>query len=145
MQVLNVPAADRSPVPMMMMVSAIVGSTSLATGWLYHLFNSVVIGALYGLIVGKRDRTYGQGFETGALYATAWWIFSTLLLMPLFLRIPLFSPVLQSPFRPVVIASFVGHLIYGLVLGGLDVGLTKRLVRREEVVEADRHEVHRAA
>src|SRR5215217_6181104 len=53
---------------MLPMVASIVGSKSAVVGFVYHMFNSVVIGALFGLILGSFSRTYGQGVVFGLLY-----------------------------------------------------------------------------
>jgi hypothetical protein len=38
--------------------------------------------------------------------------------MPLFLGMPAFAPLQMEPMRPVAMGSLVGHLIYGVILGG---------------------------
>jgi hypothetical protein len=53
---------------MLPMVASIVGSKSAVVGFIYHMFNSVVIGALFGLILGSLSRNYGQGVVFGLLY-----------------------------------------------------------------------------
>ena len=60
---------------MLPMVASIVGSSKLAVvGFLYHMFNSVVIGALFGLILGGLSHTYTQGAMFGLLYGVVWWV-----------------------------------------------------------------------
>jgi hypothetical protein len=54
----------------------------------------------------------------GALYGLAWWILGGLILMPLFLGMPPFAPLQMAPMRLVAMGSLLGHLIYGLILGG---------------------------
>src|ERR671911_3058404 len=68
---------------MLPMVAMVVGSESAAIGFLYHMFNSVVIGALFGLIFGRLSHTYGQGTAWGLLYGMIWWVLGPLVLMPL--------------------------------------------------------------
>jgi hypothetical protein len=53
---------------MLPMVASIVGSKSAVVGFVYHMFNSVIIGALFGLILGGLSRTYGRGALFGLLY-----------------------------------------------------------------------------
>jgi hypothetical protein len=48
MQMVTAPTPDGSQMPMMAMVAKILRSDSLGVGWLYHLFNSAVIGAIFG-------------------------------------------------------------------------------------------------
>lgn len=118
MQMMTAPTPEGDRVAMMAMVAKIVGSESLLVGWLYHLFNSAVIGAIFGLLLGGRIGTYAAGFGWGALYGFAWWIVGGLILMPMFLGMEPFAPLTMPPMRPVAIGSLIGHLVYGLILGG---------------------------
>lgn len=118
MQMMTAPTPDGREVPMMMMVAQVVGSESIAVGWLYHLFNSAVIGGIFGWLLGTRAAgRVGAAAGWGALYGVAWWILGGLILMPVFLGMPAFAPLLMAPMRPVAVGSLVGHLIFGLVLG----------------------------
>src|SRR5215203_4062786 len=76
---------------MLPMVASVVGSNSALIGFLYHMFNSVVIGAIFGLLFGAQDRTYRLGAALGLLYGAIWWVLGPM--------------------------SLVGHLLYGLVTG----------------------------
>ena len=104
--------------PMIAMVAKVVRSDSVAIGWLYHLFNSAVIGGIFGWLLGTRSHSFGAGLGWGAVYGFAWWITGGLILMPLLLGMPPFAPLQMAPMRPVAMGSLVGHLIYGVVLGG---------------------------
>ena len=117
MQMMTAPTPDGGRIPMMGMVAMVVGSTSLAVGWIYHLFNSVVIGAIFGWLLGDRTHSYGAGLGWGALYGVIWWILGGLILMPLFLGMAPFAPLMMAPMLPVAMGSLIGHLIYGLILG----------------------------
>jgi hypothetical protein len=46
--------------------------------------------------------------------------------MPLFLGNPAFAPVMMPQMRMVAMGSLVGHLIYGLILGGTYVAMVRR-------------------
>jgi hypothetical protein len=118
MQMMSAPGPGGSAMPMMAMVAQVVGSSSLAVGWLYHLFNSAVIGAAFGLLLGSRvagSMPRGAAFGTG--YGLVWWVLGGLILMPLFLGMPPFAPIRMAPMRPVAMGSLAGHLIYGGLLG----------------------------
>ena len=117
MQMMTAPTPEGGRVPMMMMVAMVVRSQSLAVGWLYHLFNSAVIGALFGWVLGARATTYGSGVTLGAVWGVVWWVLGGLILMPLFLGMPAFAPLMDAPMRPVAIGSLVGHLVYGVIVG----------------------------
>jgi hypothetical protein len=127
MQMMTAPTPDGGQMPMMAMVAKIVRSESIAVGWIYHLFNSAVIGALFGWLLGSRSHTYGAGLGWGALYGFAWWILGGLILMPLFLGMPAFAPLMMEPMRPVATGSLMGHLIFGVILGGGFAMLTQGL------------------
>ena len=118
MQMMTAPTPEGREVPMMLMVAQVVKSDSLAVGWLYHLFNSAVIGGIFGWLLGNRiaDRV-GAGAGWGAVYGFAWWILGGLILMPVFLDMPALAPLRMAPMRPAAMGSLMGHLIFGLVLG----------------------------
>ncbi len=117
MQMMTVPAPSGGEMPMMAMVAAVVRSDSIAVGWLYHLLNSAVIGALFALLLGSRVGSYGEGAAWGAVWGVVWWVLGALILMPLLLGMPVFAALRTAPMRPVAFGSLVGHLVYGLILG----------------------------
>lgn len=118
MQMMNAPTPEGGQMPMMGMVAMVVRSDSIVVGWLYHLFNSAVIGAIFGWLFGRRSQSFAAGLGWGVVYGFAWWILGGLILMPLFLGMPPFAPVQMVPMRPVAMGSLIGHLIYGIILGG---------------------------
>jgi hypothetical protein len=126
MQMMTAPTPEGERMPMMAMVAQVVGSDSLAVGWLYHLFNSALIGALFGWLFGARAGTYGTGLGWGALWGVIWWVLGALVLMPILLGMPAFAPLQMPPMRPVAMGSLAGHLLYGLVLGATYVALLHR-------------------
>lgn len=126
MQVMTVPTPDGMQIPMIVQVAAIVGSTSAAVGWLYHLFNSALIGAIFGWLMSSRTFGYGSGLGWGAVYGFAWWILGGLIIMPLFLGMPAFAPLLMPEMQTVAMGSLMGHLIYGLVLGFVYAAIVRR-------------------
>ncbi|MBA3785195.1 MAG: hypothetical protein H0X15_06605 [Acidobacteria bacterium] len=103
--------------PMMAMVAKVVQSDSLVVGWLYHLFNSVIIGASFGLLFGNRVQNYGAGILWGIIWGVVWWIIGGLILMPLFLGMPVFAPLTMEPMRMMGIMSLMGHIIFGAIMG----------------------------
>ncbi len=123
MTMMHAPTPDGGSMPMMAMVAKVVGSTSLAVGWVYHLFNSAVIGGLFGWILGSRIGGYGSAAGWGAGYGVAWWILGGLILMPMFLGMPAFAPLQMPMMRPVAFASLMGHVIFGVILGAAFVPL----------------------
>lgn len=119
MTLMRTPTPDGGSMPMMAMVARIIRSDSLVAGWLYHLANSAVIGAIFGLAVGRSIGGLGRSLAWGGAYGFVWWILGGLVLMPLFLGMPVFAPLLMAPMRPVAMGSLMGHIVYGLLLGGL--------------------------
>lgn len=126
MTMMHAPTPDGGSMPMMAMVAKVVGSTSLAVGWLYHLFNSAVIGGLFGWLLGPRIGGYGGGIGWGAAYGIIWWVLGGLILMPIFLGMPAFAPLQMPMMRPVAFASLMGHVIFGVILGAAFVPLRGR-------------------
>jgi hypothetical protein len=50
----------------------VVGSTSIAVGWLNHFFNGALIGAIFGWLIGARAVSVGRGLAWGAGYGLGW-------------------------------------------------------------------------
>ena len=117
MQMMNAPTPDGGSMPMMAMVAMVVRSTSLAVGWIYHLFNSALIGVFFALLLGDRVTGNSSGAAWGAMWGVVWWVLGGLILMPLLLGMPAFASLTMAPMRPVALGSLVGHLIYGILLG----------------------------
>jgi uncharacterized membrane protein YagU involved in acid resistance len=107
---------------MLPMVASVVGSKSALIGFLYHMFNSVVIGAIFGLLFGAQSRTYGLGAALGLLYGAIWWVLGPMILMPLLLGMGL---QFGAAFTPPMLMSLVGHLAYGLITGLVYVGYVR--------------------
>ncbi|HET6761708.1 MAG TPA: hypothetical protein VFH13_06385 [Gemmatimonadaceae bacterium] len=127
MQMMTAPTPDGRHVPMMAMVAMVVRSDSLMIGWLYHLFNSAVIGALFGLLLGRHVHSAATGLAWGVAWGVIWWVLGALILMPLLLGMEPFAALRMPPMRPVAMGSLVGHLIYGVILGWIFVVLRRNL------------------
>jgi hypothetical protein len=125
MQMMTAPTPDGKEMPMMQMVAMVVRSQSMAVGWAYHLFNSAIIGAIFGWALGNRASSYGAGLGWGAAYGIFWWILGAQILMPIFLGMPPFASIMMPPMRMVAIGSLIGHLIFGLILGAAFVWLSR--------------------
>lgn len=117
MQMMTAPTPDGGQMPVIAMIGQIVGSPTVAAGWIYHLFNSAVIGAVFGWLLGERVHGYASALGWGATYGFAWWIIGGLILMPLMLGMPPFAPLTMAPMQMVAVGSLIGHLIYGSILG----------------------------
>jgi uncharacterized membrane protein YagU involved in acid resistance len=117
MQMMTVPAENGMRMPMMEMVAKVVRSDSIAVGWLYHLFNSAVIGAVFAVVLGNLVRGLSEGAGWGVAYGVFWWVLGAQILMPLLLGMPAFASLRMAPMRMIALGSLIGHIIYGLVLG----------------------------
>jgi hypothetical protein len=138
MQLMRAPTPEGAQVPMMAMVAQVVRSNSLVVGWVYHLFNSAVIGAIFGWLLGDRTADHGgRAAAWGAGYGVVWWVLGALILMPVALGMPAFAPLQMAPMRPVALGSLLGHVLYGLVLGTAFGWL--RGAARHPQVGAERH------
>lgn len=127
MTIVTTPAGDR--VPMMAMIAQTIGSPSLAVGWIFHLFNSALFGAIFGLLVGLRTMvSTASAVGVGAAYGIALWIVGGLILMPLMLGMAAFAPLIMSVLHFAAAVSFIGHLVYGVILGALFPMLVPRLI-----------------
>jgi hypothetical protein len=103
-----------------------LGSASPA-GWMLHLVNGLVVGAIFGVVTAKVTRFHltsitkglGLGLGGGVL---VWLVF----FLPMMMAV-MSSMIPASQMPTMIIGSFAAHLVYGLVLGSITGGL---LVRR---------------
>ena len=111
---------------MLPMVANVVGSNSAGIGFLYHMFNSIVIGAIFGLIFGALSHTYPRGALLGLIYGVIWWVLGPLILMPLFMGMgtPGIGMQFAQAFSMMNLMSLMGHLVYGLLTGVVYVAYT---------------------
>ena len=130
MQFSTMPTPDGMEVSSMLMVAKVVRSDSLVVGWLYHLVNSAVMGALFGWVLGGKLSSIGSGVLWGAIYGVFWWVLGGLILMPVLLGMPAFASLRDPMMRPVAWGSLMGHLIFGIVLGGSAVLVLKQGARK---------------
>jgi uncharacterized membrane protein YagU involved in acid resistance len=101
------------------MIAGLVGSSSVAVGWIVHLAIASFIGAVYGLVAGG-VRNIGLGLLLGAAYGLLWWVLGGLLLMPAGMGMPVLVV------NAVAVNSLIGHLAYGVVLGAVVAVLARR-------------------
>jgi uncharacterized membrane protein YagU involved in acid resistance len=92
-------------------IAKLVGSDSVAVGWLVHLAISAVLGFGFGLVVGTRLTSIRVSLGLGAVYGMVWWVLGALIAMPLALGMPVFALTTMAWM------SLMGHMVYGAVLG----------------------------
>jgi uncharacterized membrane protein YagU involved in acid resistance len=106
---------------MMSTIAMMVGSSSVAVGWVVHLVISAGYGVLFALVV---PAAFGVAVTlgVGAVYGVVLWLVGPLLVMPAMMGMPLFSVDTTA------LMSLLGHLMYGLVVAGVLVALRRRAV-----------------
>jgi hypothetical protein len=109
MHMMTAPMPHGGQIPVIAMVGRIVGSPTVTAGWVYHPFNSAVIGASFGWLLGARVQGYGSALGWGAAYGFAWWIFGGLILMPVLLGMPAFAPLTMPEMQMVAMGSLIGR------------------------------------
>jgi uncharacterized membrane protein YagU involved in acid resistance len=108
---------------MMPMVAMLIGSEAVAVGWLVHLFNSALFGAIYAVLFAPWTRTLVNAAAVGLGYGVVWWVLGALLIMPAWLGMGVFQ------FNTTAWQSLMGHLLYGLILGVVYALVRPRLSR----------------
>jgi uncharacterized membrane protein YagU involved in acid resistance len=113
---------------MLPMVGMLIGIESAAVGFLVHLVNSAVIGAIFGVLAWDlADRT-APVLGAGVVYGVIWWVLGALILMPLWLSVTA-DPMMRDMIFVVgqdQWLSLLGHVIFGLVTAGVLFGLRRR-------------------
>ena len=105
--------------PMIKMVAHMVRSDNLAVAWIVLLLGGALMGGLFGVLFGNRPARLRAWLVWGGLYGAAWWIAGSLVLMPILLGMPAFSPVTAATMRGSATVSLVAYLFSGVILGGV--------------------------
>lgn len=113
--------------PMILMVADLVGSDRIAVAWILLLLAGAFMGALFAALFAGRPARGGTWLLRGALYGAAWWIAGGLVLMPVLLGMPAFSPLTSETMRAGAAIGLLAYLISGLVLGGVFASLRGRI------------------
>ena len=101
---------------MLPMIGKMAGHPSALLGFFVHMVNSAIIGAGFGVLLGRGIRRLDNGLTRGLAYGAIWWLLGPLTLMPLFMGMGLgvnWSLAAAGNMLP----SLVGHLVYGAILG----------------------------
>ena len=149
----TMPIPNTGGAPFFVAAAMIMGLGTLAwtAGWAMHLVTGLIVGAVFATLVVKvgklRPKTKGRATGLGLLAGVAVW---AVFFVPLMVTL---MPALMS-MTTLVAGSFVAHLIYGLVLGGVtSVALPKSALLRCETCGAtfatkeelmEHNETHRA-
>jgi uncharacterized membrane protein YagU involved in acid resistance len=84
---------------------------SMVIGWLGHLMVGAILAVIYALLFASR--LPGPPAVRGAIFSLAPWLMAQLLVMPM-MGMPVFSGSMSM-----AMGSLIGHVIYGLVIGGM--------------------------
>lgn len=99
---------------MLPMVAKLVGSDSVAVGFITHLVFSALIGTGFALALGTYARDKSKAWLYGLAYGAVWWVLGPLIIMPLWLGMGI---QLSVEGATMALPSLWGHLVYGLILG----------------------------
>lgn len=113
---------------MLPMVGMLIGVDNAFVGFLVHLVNSAIIGAVFGLLAYGIANKIGPVLGAGMGYGVIWWVLGALLIMPLWL-----SGTADPMMKDMVFKigsdqwlSLMGHVIFGLITAAVLYGLRRR-------------------
>lgn len=92
------------------MLAGTMGGVAIV-GWMGHLMIGSVLALFYATLAASR--LPGPPAARGAVFSLAPWLMAQTMVMPM-MGMPLFSGSM-----PMAMGSLVGHLIYGVVVGGM--------------------------
>jgi hypothetical protein len=113
---MHVPEAGGFTFSVLAVISRALGSPDLAVGWSYHLFNSAIVGLLFGLAVGRAVDNLLAAMSLGLLASAVSWALANLILMPRLNPELLWLDSLSTPFG---MATLIGYAVQGMLLGVL--------------------------
>jgi uncharacterized membrane protein YagU involved in acid resistance len=107
---------------MLPMVGMLVRQENAMVGFVVHMAISAILGAIYGIVIGRFPNNATTALIGGIVNGVVWWILGALVLMPLFLGMTQMVFVIgQAQWM-----SLLGHLIFGLVTAFVFIPLAKR-------------------
>lgn len=112
MQIRDADPAMMPGIKVIDLVGDLISSPSTGLGWLIHLFNSALFGAVFVLLFSRWLTRRGPAMMLGLLYGIVWWVVGALWIMPTWLGMD--AMVFEVGTNQWW--SLVGHLIYGLLL-----------------------------
>ncbi|RBI62535.1 histidine kinase [halophilic archaeon] len=111
----------------MPVIGALYGVESLAAGWIAHLLHSVAFALVFAAVVSRPPLSeYAESTASiaglGLAYGVVLWLVAAAIVMPIWMGLV----GLPSPGVPNLDPqSLVGHLVYGVLLGGLYAALSR--------------------
>jgi len=98
------------------MIGRMVGSPTIAAGWMVHMAISASIGVSFAVLLDWLVSGRTSSLVFGTLYGSAWWLLGPLTLMPLFMGMGL-GVNWNLTAAQNMLPSLMGHMVFGLVLG----------------------------
>lgn len=113
---------------MLPMVGMLIGVNNAFVGFLVHLVNSAIIGAIFGVLAWPIANKIGPVLGAGMVYGVIWWVLGALLIMPLWLSVTA-DPMMRDMVFKIgndQWMSLMGHAIFGLITAVTLYGLRRR-------------------
>ena len=98
------------------LVASLVGSHATRVGVNVHFAIAAFIGISFGMLFQRDVRGLGSSMCWGVAYGIAWWFVGALTLLPLLTR---HTPDYTTAHAGALFGSFVGHVVYGAIVGAL--------------------------
>jgi hypothetical protein len=112
---MRVPGMDGMTYTVLSVISRAVGTNDPSIGWSYHLINTALLGAAFGLLLGKRVRRLPSAVGFGLVASVISWGIANLILLPQF-RDDV-TGFTTSPFDSFGLATLIGYAVQGILLG----------------------------
>jgi hypothetical protein len=119
LSVMQTPMLTGGQPSMMTIIGRAVRSDSFLVAWAAHLLVGLVLGVVFAVLVGRRLRDHGDAVALGILYGLAVWVGGWMIAMPLLLGEPVLATVRDLHSLPLAVGSFLGHILYGALVGAL--------------------------
>ncbi|WP_227134239.1 DUF1440 domain-containing protein [Halorubellus salinus] len=100
-------------------IPAMYGLSGGLAGWVVHVSHGAVLGVAFAAVlgaVGGGEWSTAKTVGVGLAFGVALWVVLAVLVMPVWLQTVGFGPAPAVP--NVSPKSLVGHVVYGVVLGG---------------------------
>lgn len=112
---MRVPGMDGMTYTVLTVVARAVGTNDPSIGWSYHLINTALLGAAFGLIVGKAVTRLVSAVGFGLVASVLSWALANLILLPQFRDVV--TDFSEGPLGPFGLATLIGYIVQGVLLG----------------------------
>jgi hypothetical protein len=126
------------------MIGKMIGSPTVAAGWLVHLGISAAIGVSFAVLLGWLVSGRTSSVVFGTAYGAAWWLIGPLTLMPLMMGLGL-GVNWNLAAAQTMLPSLMGHVVFGAVLGLTYHPVLRRLANRRSTAARAEQEAEVAA